>query len=61
MILSFKVVMENKLVMFVWALTIGAFLTLGLVTLGFAMILIMPLLGYASWHAFNQLIEFDNA
>lgn len=61
MILSFKVVMENKLVMLVWALTIGAFLTLGLVTLGFAMILIMPLLGYASWHAFNQLIEFDNA
>lgn len=60
MILSFKVVMENKLVMFVWALTIGALLTIGLVTLGFAMILIMPVLGYASWHAFNQLIEFDS-
>lgn len=61
MILSFKVVMENKTVMAVWALTIGGFLTLGLVTLGFAMLIIMPLLGYASWHAFNQLIEFDNA
>ncbi|MBD3822295.1 MAG: DUF2189 domain-containing protein, partial [Thiotrichales bacterium] len=60
MILSFKVVMENKLVMFVWALTIGALLTIGLVTLGLAMVLIMPLLGYASWHAFNQLIAFDN-
>lgn len=61
MILSFKVVMENKLVMAAWALTIGALLTIGLVTLGFAMLLIMPLLGYASWHAFNQLIEFDKA
>lgn len=61
MILSFQVVMENKTVMAVWALTIGAFLTLGLVTLGLAMLIIMPLLGYASWHAFNQLIEFENA
>ena len=61
MILSFQVVMENKTVMMVWALTIGVLLTIGLVTLGFAMLIIMPLLGYASWHAFNQLIEFDNA
>ncbi|WP_024850985.1 DUF2189 domain-containing protein [Hydrogenovibrio kuenenii] len=61
MILSFKVVMENKLVMAAWALTIAVLLTIGLVTLGFAMLIIMPLLGYASWHAFNQLIEFDNA
>jgi len=60
MVLSFKVVMENKLVMVVWALTIGALITLGIVTFGLAMLVVMPLLGYASWHAFNDLIEVDD-
>lgn len=60
MVLSFKVVMENKAVMAVWALIIGALLTFGLVTLGSGMLIIMPLLGYASWHAFNDLIEIDD-
>lgn len=60
MVLSFKVVMENKLVMALWALTIGALVTLGIVTFGLAMLVVMPLLGYASWHAFNDLIEVDD-
>ncbi|MBN2865192.1 MAG: DUF2189 domain-containing protein [Thiotrichales bacterium] len=60
MVLSFQVVMENKLVMAVWALTIGALVTLGIVTFGLAMLVVMPLLGYASWHAFNDLIEVDD-
>lgn len=59
MILSYQVVMENKKVMAAWALTIGALLVTGLLTLGIAMLFVMPLLGYASWHAFEQLIEFD--
>ncbi|MDX1352627.1 MAG: DUF2189 domain-containing protein [Thiomicrorhabdus sp.] len=59
MVLSFQVVMENKLTMAVWALVIAAFIVLGLVSLGLAMIIVMPLLGYASWHAFNDLIEID--
>ncbi len=60
MVLSFKVVMENKAVMAVWALVIGAMLTVGIVTIGVAMVVVMPLLGYASWHAFNDLIEVDD-
>lgn len=59
MILSFNVVMNNKTVMFVWALIIGSLVTIGIMTLGIAMLVIMPLLGYASWHAFNDLIEID--
>ncbi|WP_321277337.1 DUF2189 domain-containing protein [Thiomicrorhabdus indica] len=59
MILSFKVVMHNKAVMAVWALIIGALISIGIVTFGIAMLVIMPLLGYASWHAFNDLIEID--
>ncbi|WP_321323944.1 DUF2189 domain-containing protein [Thiomicrorhabdus sp.] len=60
MVLSFKVAMENKLTMAVWAVLIASLITLGLVTLGLAMIVVMPLLGYASWHAFNDLIEVDD-
>lgn len=60
MVLSFQVFMENKGVMFAWALTIGALVTLGIVTLGVGMLVVMPLLGYASWHAFTDLIEIDD-
>ncbi|CAN8140254.1 DUF2189 domain-containing protein [Thiomicrorhabdus sp. 6S2-11] len=60
MILSMKVVMQNKLVMSVWALTIGILVSLGIVTFGLAMLVVMPLLGYASWHAFNDLIVVDD-
>jgi uncharacterized membrane protein len=42
------------------AITIGAMVILGLVTVGLLMVVIMPLLGYASWHAFNDLIEFED-
>ncbi|BBP44729.1 cytochrome b6 [Thiosulfatimonas sediminis] len=60
MILSVKVVGQNKLVMLLWALTIGVLVSIGIVTLGLAMLVVMPLLGYASWHAFNDLIEVDD-
>lgn len=60
MILSFEVVMENKKVMALWALTIGSLVAIGIVTIGLAMVVVMPLLGFASWHAFNDLIEVDD-
>lgn len=59
MILSFNVVMHNKAVMAVWALIIGSLVSIGILTFGIAMLIVMPLLGYASWHAFNDLIEID--
>lgn len=59
MIISWKVVMENKAVMALWALTIGVLLAVGLLTLGLAMVVVMPLLGYASWHAFTDLVQIE--
>lgn len=59
MVLSFQVVMENKKVMAVWALTIGALLTVGIMSFGLGMLVVMPLLGFASWHAFNDLVEIE--
>ena len=60
MVLSFKVTMENKAVMAAWALTIGALITLGLLSVGILMVVVMPLLAYASWHAFNDLVSIEN-
>lgn len=59
MVLSFQVAMENKATMAAWALTIGVLLTVGILSFGFGMLIVMPLLGYASWHAFNDLVEID--
>lgn len=59
MIVSFKVTLEHKGVMLAWAFIIGAMISIGVVTAGVAMIVIMPLLGYASWHAFHDLVEIS--
>ena len=56
-IMSYKVTMENKAVMTVWALTLGILATIGIATMGLGLVVIMPLLAYASWHAFNDLVE----
>jgi uncharacterized membrane protein len=57
--ISWQVSMENKLTMFVWGLVIIVLLAVGVFTLGLGMILVMPLLGYASWHAFRDLVDIE--
>lgn len=61
MVLSFQVVMENKKVMAVWGIVVGGLILFGLLTLGLAFIIIMPLLGYASWHAANDLVTLEES
>jgi len=60
MIVSFKVVLKNIGVMALWAFIIASLVAIGLVTAGMGMIVVMPLLGYASWHAFTDLVEVDS-
>lgn len=57
MIISFQISMENKGVMAAWAMVIGLLVAVGILSLGLGMLIIMPLLGYASWHAFNDLVK----
>lgn len=59
MIVSFQVTIENKGLMVAWALTIGVMLLAGIATMGIAMLIVMPLLGYASWHAFTDLVDIE--
>ena len=60
MVLSYQVFRENTKVMLAWAATIGFMLTIGLLSFGLGMLIVMPLLGYASWHAFNELVEIED-
>lgn len=54
---SINAVMKNKLTMFIWATLIGILFLLGLVTLYIGLIVIIPVLGHASWHAYKELVE----
>ncbi|MGA7179578.1 MAG: DUF2189 domain-containing protein [Thiobacillaceae bacterium] len=54
---SVNAVLRNKPAMFVWAGLIGICVLLGFATafLGFAVLL--PLIGHATWHAYNETID----
>lgn len=54
---SAKAVNKNAGAMLVWAIVILAFIALGLVTMGYGFIVIMPLLSYASWHGYIATIK----
>lgn len=60
-ITSFKAVMKNKMPMLYWALLIVLFTAIGMVTLGIGLIVTMPLIGHATWHAYRDLIETSQA
>ncbi|WP_448551645.1 DUF2189 domain-containing protein [Thalassotalea montiporae] len=54
---SAKAVNKNVVAMFAWALVILGFILVGFLTQGFGFILIMPVLSYASWHAYIAVIK----
>jgi len=47
----------NYGVLLLWAATIVALTLLGFATLLFGLVVIMPILGHASWHAYRDLVE----
>lgn len=54
---SVRAVNDNMLTMFVWGLIIIAAVFLGFVTFSLGFIIIMPILSYASWHAYIAVIK----
>lgn len=60
-ITSFKAVMKNKMPMLYWAVLIVVFTGIGMATLGVGLIVTMPLIGHASWHAYKDLISTEQA
>lgn len=59
MITSVRAVRTNPKVMFGWAVTIALFLFISLATALVGLILLLPILGHASWHMYRASISPD--
>ena len=54
---SLQACLDNPGPLLLWAAIIVALTLIGFATLLFGLILIMPILGHASWHAYRELVE----
>lgn len=57
---SVKAVTTNKLPMALWAATIVAVIGLGFLTFFVGLVIAMPLLGHATWHAYRDLVPRES-
>ncbi|MGB0129120.1 MAG: DUF2189 domain-containing protein [Rhodocyclaceae bacterium] len=57
MIASFLALVRNPLAMAVWALVIVGFTVIGFATLYIGLVFAMPVVGHATWHAYQELVE----
>lgn len=58
---SLNAVVLNPKPMALWAVLIAGFMAVGLVTLCIGLIVLFPLIGYASWHAYREITGGDGA
>lgn len=54
---SFRAVQANFAPLLFWAVLIVVFVAAGLLTLYLGLIVALPLIGHASWHAYRDLVE----
>ena len=57
MSLSIDVVRTNPLAMAVWGVLLVALTAIGFATILFGMVIVIPLLGHATWHAYRDLVR----
>jgi uncharacterized membrane protein len=55
---SFKAVFENPATMAFWGVLIVLFVGAGLITFYIGLIVTLPLIGHATWHAYRDLVEW---
>jgi len=53
---SWRAIGENWPAMVLWAVLIGGLTTLGIVTWFLGLVIVVPLLGYATWHAYRDTL-----
>lgn len=56
-ITSIRCVSTNPRPLLLWAVLIVMFVGLGLITLFIGLVIFMPLVGHASWHAYRDLVQ----
>ena len=54
---SVRACRENPKAMALWAALIAGAMLFGFVTLFFGLVIVFPLIGHATWHAFRDLVE----
>lgn len=54
---SWRCVTDNPVCMAAWAALIMLLVTFGLATLLLGLVVVMPVLGHASWHAYRDLVD----
>jgi len=54
---SISAVLNNKAAMFFWALIIVILTGIGILTAFFGFIVIVPLLGYSTWHGYRECLD----
>ena len=59
LITSVRATLNNRFALAVWAVTIVALVAIGIATWFLGLIVIMPILGHASWHAYRDLVRSD--
>lgn len=57
---SINAVLRNRLTMLKWGLTIAVLTGVGFATAMFGFILIIPLLGYATWHGYRDALDVSD-
>jgi uncharacterized membrane protein len=57
MLASFAALLRNPGAMLVWATMIVSFTLIGFITFHVGLVVMMPIIGHASWHAYRDLIE----
>jgi len=57
MIISFQTVLQNLPVMVLWGAIIVAFLVIGMLPYFLGLLVVLPLLGHASWHLYRQALS----
>lgn len=60
-ITSIRVVFANPAVMLLWGVLITALVTVALLPWGLGLVLVGPLLGHASWHAYRGAVRWQEA
>jgi uncharacterized membrane protein len=59
MITSFNAVLQNFVPMMVWAAVIVALLVIGMVPAFLGLLVVLPLLGHATWHLYQRVLKSE--
>ncbi len=54
---SVAAVVQNKGVMVLWAALIGSLMLIGFVTAYIGLVVVLPLIGHATWHAYRETVK----